>query len=97
MIKNPDNYCKNFCTGKLGWNFTKRQQCRKETPCLDFQQLNIQKTCLWTYQDIEDYWDTECQKAFTISEGTPKENGFKFCPFCGKVIQERTCRGGKEK
>lgn len=42
--------------------------------------------CVWI--DSEMHWSTSCGKAFNIIDGTPSENGFKFCVYCGKVIQE---------
>jgi len=47
------------------------------------------KQCTWTYDDLEDFWETACGEAFVISEGTLEENNFRFCPFCGKPIKEK--------
>lgn len=33
-------------------------------------------------------WDTQCGQAFQFTNDGVKENGFKFCPFCGKPIAE---------
>lgn len=41
--------------------------------------------CKW----VEDYngtWETSCENAFEITEGTPDENGMKYCPYCGKKL-----------
>lgn len=45
--------------------------------------------CIWS-QDGEDSdtWSTTCGHYFTLNEGTPKENNFKFCVFCGKKIKQ---------
>ena len=40
--------------------------------------------CLWT--DQEDYWQSDCGQAFVFNDGTPAENGAKFCNHCGKPI-----------
>lgn len=42
--------------------------------------------CTWT--ETEYYWETSCCEVFIICEGTPKENRMKYCPYCGKVIEE---------
>lgn len=42
--------------------------------------------CLWEYQEDEDCWDTECGNKFTLIDGTPIENDFHFCPYCGKEL-----------
>jgi hypothetical protein len=42
--------------------------------------------CAW--REDEGYWETGCKNEFTINEGTPEENGMKFCCFCGKKIAQ---------
>jgi hypothetical protein len=43
--------------------------------------------CEWTYNDECDRWDTECEDiAVDQNDETPKDFGFKFCPYCGKLI-----------
>lgn len=44
------------------------------------------KPCQWTYDEEHDVYDTECGEAFSITDGTPKENGMKFCTYCGKKL-----------
>lgn len=47
------------------------------------------RVCLWTPEDNEydnGTWNTSCGQAFTLIDGTPKYNDFKFCTFCGKKI-----------
>ena len=55
------------------------------------------KRCKWTF-DYFDYCDTRyvtsCKVTIHLRSGTPKENGYVFCPFCGKVIDSD--EGGKE-
>ena len=37
-----------------------------------------------TYTENHDTWEcSECHEPFTLTEGTPKENTFYFCPRCG--------------
>ena len=38
---------------------------------------------------IDDYWDTNCGEAFYFDTGGIEENGFNFCPYCGKEIEVR--------
>ena len=45
----------------------------------------MDKKCKWT-EDTDGYWRSECGDAFVFNEGTPPENGFNFCCFCGKEI-----------
>lgn len=45
--------------------------------------------CFWIEIDLDDYWEAECnKKGFSFNEGTPVENGFKFCPYCGRNLKE---------
>lgn len=40
-------------------------------------------TCAWTVDD-DGIWNTGCGNAFMFEADGPHENGFKFCPYCGK-------------
>ena len=42
--------------------------------------------CLWTNDPDDDSWDTECGEKFVFNEGTPIENDFHFCPYCGNHL-----------
>ena len=44
-------------------------------------------TCVWQ-EDCESTWDTSCDTAFVMIDGTPTDNEYKFCPSCGKSIKE---------
>jgi hypothetical protein len=67
--------------------------CRRHTfsidKCSDYQSINIDNACLWTYDENHDYYETECEHAFCIIEGTPKDNDMKYCPYCGKEIKTK--------
>jgi len=53
--------------------------------------------CLWDGDDYDNMWTSGCGKYFILNEGPPTENGFKFCPFCGKGIRElSTLEGDQE-
>ena len=39
--------------------------------------------CIWTYDDSTDSWDTGCGEKWTLINGTPRENGMKYCHGCG--------------
>ena len=50
------------------------------------------KRCGWGLEDEDDYqgqdtdYSTSCSRSFMFNEGSVEDNGFKFCPFCGKRI-----------
>ncbi len=46
------------------------------------------KHCTWTWDDAsENLWETSCAQLHEFIEDGPKENNYKFCPYCGKVIK----------
>jgi len=42
--------------------------------------------CKWTQDDIDEGWDTECGGKFILETGSPHENKFAFCPYCGRYL-----------
>lgn len=50
---------------------------------------NVGKWLFW--QDDPDanvYECSACHEPLTLNEGTPRENNFNFCPFCGLPMKE---------
>ena len=44
--------------------------------------------CEWKLEDEEaNLYLTGCQQRQLIFEGTPKENGYRYCPYCSKKIK----------
>ena len=43
--------------------------------------------CTWTHDNDEGSWDAECGERWSITEGTPEENNFRFCPGCGRQVK----------
>jgi hypothetical protein len=41
------------------------------------------KTCSWKHDDEDGAFDTECGNRFQMEDGTPEDNGFRFCTYCG--------------
>ena len=58
------------------------------------------KTGHWITEDMFDgdvaYRCSECNELFWIESGTPKDNGYNFCPKCGKRLVEPQERSDKE-
>lgn len=45
--------------------------------------------CTWKPEDQPDgetAWATECQNRFVFITGTPTDNDFNYCPYCGDVL-----------
>lgn len=50
-----------------------------------------EQSCEWKLEDSEsNLYVTGCENRQLIFEGTPEENGYKYCPYCGRKIK----RGG---
>lgn len=44
--------------------------------------------CEWRLCDEEaNVYDTSCRNPHILIEGTPKENNYKYCPYCAKKIK----------
>jgi len=52
-------------------------------------QLGATETCTWA-EDSDGVWNAACppvgEHSFCFTEDGPTENGFKFCPYCGKPL-----------
>lgn len=46
-------------------------------------------SCAWVQEDEGcDTWWSACSHGFTFNDYGPKDNGFKFCCYCGKPLEE---------
>ena len=43
-------------------------------------------TCTWTQDSNFYYYISECGDVHQFTDGGPKENKFRFCPYCGKKL-----------
>lgn len=52
----------------------------------------LDRACKWEQDNTEsDAWNTSCGNAWLLTEGTPKDNDMKFCPYCGgNLVQADT-------
>jgi len=41
--------------------------------------------CNWNI-DADGVSHTQCKEAWICYEGTPKENGMNYCPYCGGIL-----------
>lgn len=44
--------------------------------------------CEWYPEPELEFWNTGCGGCFLLNEGTPTDNGMKFCCYCGKPVKE---------
>lgn len=54
--------------------------------------MNIEttnKNCGWSRSDPDaDLWEGSCGVSWCLTEGTPTENEVKFCPNCGRPVEQ---------
>ena len=62
----------------------KAQGCTRRTRAL-FCRQHTAHNCGWGEDEDGNYWTT-CGHGFSIIDGTPKQNGMKFCCYCGKPL-----------
>ena len=43
--------------------------------------------CEWKYNDSEYYFESSCDHLHIFMSDGPKENEYRFCPYCGKKIR----------
>lgn len=53
-------------------------------------ELHMLPTCAWSLDDIggDSVWETQCGHSFEWTTDGPRENGAKFCCYCGGVLVE---------
>ena len=67
---------------------------RRDTACEIYKLLTVASPgeCIWTYDDIDNYWQTSCGEQFCVAEETPTKNGMKFCHSCGLKLVEQQAK-----
>ena len=46
-----------------------------------------ERACEWV-EDEDANWYTGCKETFCLNDGTPADNGMKFCCYCGGTLTE---------
>ena len=46
--------------------------------------------CTWKYDDSDDCWETSCGNTFILLDGSPEDNGMKYCCYCGLRLSTYT-------
>jgi hypothetical protein len=93
-LKDGRGHCGNWIEkGTL----TKEEQAREEHPKelteAEWKTLKkkVEGVCLWDLDtldfEVDGYYRTSCGNLPHFEEGGPKENGIKYCPYCGKELE----------
>ena len=46
------------------------------------------RLCTWT-ENEDGVYETNCDNMFVFNDGGPVENGFRYCPYCGRELREQ--------
>ena len=89
LEENASRYAKKYTTpyGNNGYRDTKAISIHKAIEIVNQGGIS-DDVCEWKLEDEEaNLYLTRCQQRQLIFEGTPKENGYRYCPYCGKKIK----------
>lgn len=50
--------------------------------------MSNKPTCVWAEDGEDGPWGSSCGHYWQFTDGTPTENDMKFCPFCGKPLEQ---------
>ena len=56
-------------------------------PLFAAQARETPRPCTWI-ENEDGVYETNCGNMFVFNDGTPSENGFAFCPYCGLELSE---------
>lgn len=78
------------CYERYQTQYTQRKMCLELVRGGGVEQ---ESECEWKLEDSEsNLYVTGCENRQLIFEGTTEENGYKYCPYCGRKIK----RGGAD-
>ena len=89
LEENASRYTKKYVTpyGNNGYKDTKAISIHKAIEIVK-QGSASDDVCEWRLCDEEaNVYDTSCRNPHILIEGTPKENNYEYCPYCGKKIK----------
>ena len=74
--------------GQPGWSESDATElARRIGKSLQPPSGQVGEVCHWSQWEMHsDTWNTSCGQDYTIIEGTPEENGHKFCHHCGRPL-----------
>lgn len=45
------------------------------------------KPCEWKYDEWHNNWETGCGHAHVFIADGPRQNNYKYCPYCGGKLE----------
>lgn len=88
LEENASRYTKKYVTpyGNNGYNDTKAISIHKAIEIVKNGGVS-DDVCEWKYNDSEYYFESSCKHLHIFMSDGPKENEYRFCPYCGKKIK----------
>lgn len=89
LEENASRYTKKYTTpyGNNGYKDTKAVSVHKAIEIVKHSCIS-DDVCEWRLCDEEtNVYDTSCKNPHIMIEGTPRENNYSYCPYCGKKIE----------
>ena len=89
LEENASRYTKKYVThyGNNGYKDVKAISIHKAIEIVKQGGVS-DDVCEWRLCDEEsNVYDTSCRNPHILIEGTPKENNYEYCPYCGKKIK----------
>jgi hypothetical protein len=57
--------------------------------CIDEAEAKWEADCCeWWFDRTEKFWRCSCEEGQDYEVDAPDDNGYKFCPYCGRKISE---------
>ena len=50
--------------------------------------VDLELECKWKLEEEGNLYVTECENRHLVFDGAPEENGYRYCPYCGRKIKE---------
>ena len=88
LEENASRYTKKYVTpyGNNGYRDTKAISIHKAIEIVKNGGVS-DDVCEWKYNDSEYYFESSCEHLHIFMSDGPKENEYRFCPYCGKKIK----------
>ena len=88
LEENASRYTKKYNTpyGNNGYRDVKAISIHKAIEIVKQSGVS-DDVCEWKYNDSEYYFESSCEHLHIFMSDGPKENEYRFCPYCGKRIK----------
>ena len=68
-------------------DFRAERNYRHVAALMEREMVSNTNKCVWS-EDSDGTWQTSCEQAFCLNDGSPSDNDMKYCCYCGKALAE---------